>query len=286
MSGIEDRKDEVMALLAWRLSRFTGLDSTSVRVERAQAILDSTLFTLEMGERAVPAAAEGVIVDGEIPLRVLFELGQRRIDAMLKTVRQLRRSVVRTMLPTDNECYRDTLIDGMAAFFRVYEPEFGADLIHITCDYPLYLPVEGRQGVNFIKTYLDHALQENRFCAYFPPKSLHTVWKRAGAGNPESICNLFSPVFLSALVCVLVRESPAGLTPSPQGVSGLQHALRAMGRTQAEEVTAQACDVLVKGLSIQKSTLKAYLEQAAHKAAAELFLAADRGTLPQALDLF
>ena len=279
MSGIEERKEELMALLAWRVQRYTGLDSSSVRAERAQAILDSTLFTLAMGEEAVPTPEDGVLAAGELPLRELFTLGQRRIAAKLRTARQLHRSVVRSLPPTENECFRDTLTDGMAAFFRLYEPEFSANEIHITCDYPLYLPVEGRQGVDFIEAYLERALQENRFCTYFPPAALAGAWRRLGLGNPDAIGNLFGPVFLSAVACIFLRESPMELSPSPAGLLRFQEGLPTMSRQRVETLAAKACDILAKGLAIQRSTLKRYLVEASRTAAAELYLAAERGTL-------
>lgn len=279
MSGIEDRKEELMALLAWRIQRFTGLDSTSVRAERAQAILDSTLFTLEMGEDAGPRAEAGALCAGELPLRTVFEQGRRRISAKLRTARQLHRSVVRTMPPTQNECCRDTLLGGMAGFFKLYEPEFSAHEIHVTCDYPLYLPVEGRQGVDFITAYLDRILQENRFCSYFQPAALAHAWRRFGLGNTESIGNLFSPVFLSAVACILLRESPMELSPSPEGLLRLQEGLPTMSRERAEHLAAKSCDILAKGLSIHRTSLVRYLHKAVPTAAAELYLAAERGTL-------
>lgn len=284
MIGIETRKEELMALLAWRVRRYTGLDSTSVRAERAQAILDSTLFTLEMGEESLPAADSCALSTGEPSLRQLFELGQKRISAKGRTARQLHRSVVHTLI-SGNECYHDTLTSGMAAFFRHYEPNFSANEIHITCDYPLYLPIEGRQGVDFIARYLERALQENRFCACFPSAALDRVWRRFGLGNPDAFGNLFGPVFLSALCCVLLREDPAGLYPLLPGVLELQKKLGAMGRSRAEALTAQACQVMIKGLALRRRTLARYLAEASRTAAAELYLAAERETLPTALGL-
>ena len=45
------------------------------------------------------------------------------------------------MVNTDNELYNGTAYGGMAGFFKLYEPRFGAHHIHITADYPLRLDV-------------------------------------------------------------------------------------------------------------------------------------------------
>lgn len=276
---LEGREEEVWALLAWRVKLWTGMDHSSVTAERAQHILDSLLVTLELGEEALQG--NNALVQGQVPLEELFLLGRKRTNVKRKVARQLWRKVLDTLPPTDNLCCRETLRDGMAAFFRVYEPEFSPAEIHITCDYPICVPAEG-QGIVFIQTYLERAYQENLFCAPFDAQCLRQLWRRHGLGA-EAIGNLFTPVLATALGCVLMGEDPRALAPSASGVARLQQGLLVKSRAQVEDLVAQALVRLAAALGLERRTLIRYLERAAMVVAADVFHGVERLTLGRVL---
>ena len=269
-SGIEGREEELWALLARRVRLCTGLDHSSVTAEKAQRILDSTLFTLALGEQALEEA-EALAV-GPPTLEALFALGRRRTEIKLRVCRALWRRVLDGAPSTSNRCYRDTLGPGMAAFFRYYDPEFSATELHITCDYPAWVPVEQRQGVAFIQTYLERVHRENQFCAYFSPGALRTLWRRAGP-RANDVANLYGPVLTTALTCVLVGEDPLALSPSPAGVLALQARLRPLDRANVERLVQAALATLYLGVIRPQPTLIRYLEQSIPAVAADLYLA-------------
>lgn len=269
-SGIEGREEEVWALLRRRVALCTGLDHSSVTAEKAQRLLDSLLYTLALGDAVLSETP--ALAAGSVPLEEVFRLGRRRIDSQRKVSKTLWRRVGDTLLPTDQLCYRETLLDGMAAFFRRYEPEFSAPDHIITCDYPLAVPPEGLEGVTLIQTYLERALWENRFCAHFPAPALRALWRRQGMDR-DSFCNLFLPVLTTALVCVLLREDPANLSPTHGGVVRLQAALLPRDLGQVEAMLREALTVLNDGLVLRGRPLIGYLEQALPAVAADLWRA-------------
>lgn len=174
---------------------FVGGRSRSMRMEMVESIGESILFTLGAHlSRFEPLDALAQLQNRT--LEECFANGRARVDALVKSAELLHMVELQRPLPVKNEWLRSTLVDGLSAFFQVYNPEYGAHEIHITADYPVRTFPQGFQGIEFIRRYLDSMVLENRFLRLFPPNLLRatlTVYaEKNGFTLHELHGNLFS----------------------------------------------------------------------------------------------
>jgi hypothetical protein len=139
---------------------------------------------------------------------LLYQQGLKRIDSMLRTSKITHSAVTRNLFETKNVFYNDTVIDALEGFFKVYNPALGAHKIHITADYPVYMPVKQAAGIEFILKYLENISYENSFCLRFPPAAVHRLLCGYANGYEDIVFNIYEPLLTTAIGCVLSGTDP------------------------------------------------------------------------------
>lgn len=199
-------RDAFAALLTHQCRTFSAGRSRSMRSEMAESIGESVLFTLN----AHLSRFEPIDALAQLQHRSLedcFADGRKRIHTLIQSTQLLYMSELRHPLPVRNELLQSTLRDGISAFFRLYNPEYGAHEIHITADYPVIAFPQGFQGIEFIRRYLDALVLENRFLRLFPPNLLRSTLTVYAAKNFFSLQELHGNLFEIMLGCTLDPEA-------------------------------------------------------------------------------
>lgn len=197
---------ESAALFVRQADRLTQGESTSMRTERARALTESIAYVLGASLRrcsGADAALERLRCE---PLDAIFDHGLTVIRRRLERSRAIHARLKETLFVTRNVFYRSTIVDGLDAFFRLYRPEFSAQEIHITADYPPFLIETGWRGIDFIERYL-HALScENRFLRLFDAGAVHRLLCGLDENYQQILMNIYEPVLTSALCCALTGQ--------------------------------------------------------------------------------
>mgnify|MGYP004621341187 FL=1 len=199
-------QEECLVLLAQQARRFTGGQSSSLQIERMQALMDSIYYTLNVALKEFPDCESALSFLKQHSVSQLYEMGQNRIRRKLQATRTQHQILGKHLLDTPNVFYNATIREGIPGFFRFYRPEFFAHETHITADYPVYLPPKALSGIEFIQEYLLHLSYENRFCRFFSPDTIHMFLHTLDEHYPLLLTNLFSPVLSAALCCVLSSQ--------------------------------------------------------------------------------
>lgn len=237
--------DADLALLAAQTATYTGGESSSVRTETAQALLDSVFYTLGVALKDFPtpdAALQGL---KSRPLAVLLTEGQ----------------------------------DGIRGFFRLYRPALFANETHITADYPPLLPITGLCGIEFIERYLACLMAENRFLRCFQPKQVHLLLCALPEDYRKTPMNLCLPVLTAALCCELTGQPPHTLACDREALARL---LGGKSGAQNARLLYGAFAPLCAALGISPR-VRAYLRRVIPQIAAALTRAAQNGTLDAAV---
>ncbi len=210
-SDIERLQYECLTLLAYKTERYNAGDSSSIRVEKAQSIMTSILFTIGLWLKAYPSPDDAVDAMLTDSIDDLYQKGRRRIDVLLRATKALHTKLLRELIETPNVYYASTLVDGILGFFKLYDPEYAAQEIHITADYPLFNPMPRLAGIEFVKTYVAGAYYENQFCGRFSAEQIHNLLRGAvesyeGLGYEELLINIYGYVLTAALKGRTVTE--------------------------------------------------------------------------------
>lgn len=220
---------ESAALFVRQAERLTRGESTSLRAERARELTDSIACVLGASLRRCPGADAALETLRREPLDAIFDRGLTIIRRRLGRARAVHERLKETLFVTRNVFYKSTIVDGLDAFFRLYRPEFSAQEIHITADYPAFLIEKSWRGIDFIERYL-HALScENRFLRFFDAGAVHRLLCGLDENYQQILMNIYEPVLTSALCCALTGRPVQALDADRAAVRRLLGGLDAAG---------------------------------------------------------
>lgn len=184
-------KERLLELLAWQIKRYTHSESSSVRVEVAQELLDSICFCLGFPPDA-PGARGRELLSKD--LEAEFRSGVHAVEERVASGKKLWREVCDNLPPIENVYLLDTL-KSIGTFWRRYDVYFLAHEIPCGIDYPLAVLVpEGLLGVDYVNCYLARLRVENRFLCSFQRAELKAILDRSGLDYRGLPVNLFELV--------------------------------------------------------------------------------------------
>ena len=164
---------QALQLLDEKVYKYNGNESSSIRKEILEEISNSNNYTISIYLKTFRNPDEAIKTLKENGLEIACQEGRKKIDKMLNIIRVMYIKVKQNKLNIENDTYNDTIIGGIQGFLKVYDPDFKAQDIKITADYPLYNNLIGKlDGVEFIKEYLSSLYLENLFCKKFSEEKI------------------------------------------------------------------------------------------------------------------
>lgn len=262
-------QEEILALLAGLAQKWTRGESTSLREEKAREMLESILFVIGLRARTgdAPDSAAQAFSEGLALCRRKMALCRRTQERILAHLFQ-----------TPNHFYSLTIRDGINGFFKLYDPEFAAQRIHITADYPVYTGRPQAEGITFIERYLRAIEAENDFLTRFSPENVDRLLCAMGRDYRSAPVNLFGPVFAAALGLTLLNRPPRALNLRESDLEALKRRFAALEREEIRAILTDALEKLTALLSLPPHTAR-YARQALAVVSVETEHAASLGTL-------
>ena len=178
-------------------------------MEKAEELLESALFSVGMALKSEPTPQDSLEKLRHTPLRTLFADGQKKIKRKILMCQAMHQKLCKQLFDTPNIFYRSTVIEGIAGFFKLYDPVFGGQKLHITADYPTCLGRPHACGIEFIESYLQRIQTENAFLLFFPAQKVHVFLEKLVPAYAETPMNLFEPVFCHAVFLAATGKNPA-----------------------------------------------------------------------------
>lgn len=259
-SDVEDIQLQCIELLARRCERYNGYDSSSVRVEAAESIMKSNLFTLGLYLKSLPDADIAACALKGANISEMYKKGRRLINAKLNAAKHIYELAQKNRLNTPNCSYNATLDDnGIGVFFRAYDPDYEAHEVPASIDYQLCNPVEDLAGVEFILKYLESLLLENEFCRNFDRSNIHYLLSGYDKDYKDLLINIFEQVLTGALGCTLAGRSVSALDISEGEIRQLYEELSKHDKHSLGCIIRTAAGRVLEELGIESSSLRCYI---------------------------
>lgn len=258
---IEKIQLDCLDLLSYKLKRYTDNNSSSVRIEVAEHIMQSNLFTIGLYLKTFKSPDDAIKAMTETSMLDLYLSGRKCIDAMLRTAKRKHSLVIKNTLEIDNDFYIPTVIDGIKGFFKIYNPDYAAHEIYITADYPLCHPVKDLAGIEFIQRYVDSVYAENLFCSHFSTEAIRELLLGFDEQYKHLLFNIFGLVLTEALGCVLAGMNAESLYLSPVQIQQLQKLLSIKTDEEIKELVSGAKQKMISELEISNNFLLQYIEE-------------------------
>lgn len=180
-------------------------EHSSIRVELAQELMQSMLYTLDQ--------VGGM--DGNADIAAGLEKGQKILEERLSQGKQLFHLVEATAPGWQGECRWDT-VQTLGRFLHSYDWKHLAHKLPEGAYYPLLVPVPGHlQGIDHALFFLQALWLENQIMAAFPEQALDSFWSvfcQNDRGISENQCeqllvNVLGKILISGRADTLVFTS-------------------------------------------------------------------------------
>ncbi len=246
-------------LLAQQTRRYTSGESSSVRTEIAQELLQSICFSIAVYIQDT-GDIEALKTDD---LEALLKRSSAVLNAEVDRGKMLLCRVYETAPEIENQSYTDTL-KGMGMFFKWYDSRYFAHQIPGDIDYQLCHPVpENLAGILFINEYLRRLQLENTFCNCFHTQTVIALLTQYCPDYVGQLINLFEPVAINAIGRVLLKKRALTLGITDTDRAALAAFFLQRTSTQALAALTNAADALCGQLHIKDKALAEYLRQCA-----------------------
>ena len=253
---------QILQLLDEKVYKYTGNDSTSIRKEVLEDILNSNSYTISVYLKMFKNPDEAIKTIKEKGLKIIYEEGRKKIDKMLNIIRLMYIKVKQNKLNIANVTYNDTIIGGIKGFLKIYDPDFKAQDMKITADYPLYNNLIGKlDGVEFIKEYLSSIYLENVFCKKFSEEKINYLLYGYSHDYKDLIINIFEIVLLETIGCKLVRRDIQDLAISTDELNEIYAMFKGKEKTEIKQKINNVYQEISNELVFDNEQLQKYIEK-------------------------
>lgn len=253
---------QVLQLLDEIVYKYNGNDSSSIKKEILEDIQNSNIYTIGIYLKTFKNPDEAVKEIKERGLKAIYQEGRKKIDKMLNFIKIMYIKVKQNKLNIKNDTYNDTIIDGIQGFLKIYNPDYKAQDMKITADYPLYNNIIGKlEGVEFIKEYLNSLYLENLFCQKFSFKKINYLLYGYSHDYQYLIINIFEIVLLEAVACKLVKRNIQDLSISTSELNEIYELFKNKGNIENKNIIIKAYQDVINDLKIDNQELEKYIEK-------------------------
>ncbi|MBP1759804.1 MAG: hypothetical protein H6Q63_721 [Firmicutes bacterium] len=279
-SEIESLQLQCLKFLAYKSERYNSGASSSIRVETAESIMKSNLYTIGLYLKSLPDADSAV---NELKMAVIPEMyqkGRDLINSKVHSSKHIYKMAKANKIMTPNYTYNATLdYKGIGSFFKSYNPDYEAHEVAASFDYQLCNPITDFTGIEYIQKYLENVFLENQFCNYFDSEMIHHLLCGYDEGYEDLLINIFEQVMTGALACVLTNRSVLKLKVSEEEIIHLNNELLKDKEPLLALKISKASKKVLEELNATGLSLRRYVEQCLPKITSTIVHAVETKTL-------
>ena len=253
---------QILQLLDEIVYKYNGLDSSSIRKEILEDISNSNNYTIGVYLKTFRNPDEALKEIKDKGVKKAYQEGRKKIDRMLNIIRLMYIKVKQNKLNIENDTYNDTINGGIQGFLKIYNPDFKAQDMKITADYPLYNNLIGKlDGVEFIKEYLNSLYLENLFCMNFSEEKIKYLLYGYSHDYQELIINIFEIVLLETIACKLVNRDIQDLAISTLELNELYKLFKNKNNIEIKNTVIKTYQRVLCEIGLDSNEYKKYIEK-------------------------
>ncbi|OPY61804.1 MAG: hypothetical protein A4E56_01816 [Pelotomaculum sp. PtaU1.Bin065] len=280
---VDNIQSQIMSLLASLIIRHTKGESTSVKVETAQSIFMSMLYSIDacMSNFNKPEAAVSFLETHSV--EDAYKKGFALVVSCLTKTKALYQGVKDKKLSVPIKAYHSTIDEALPEFFRSYDVVFKAHDTMAGIDYPLLLDDTRVNGIFYIKQYLEKLEIENQFCSLFNNKDVGKLLADYGRvyriDYREALINVFEVLITNSVFSVLSESEANKLNISRYQYELLLDKFKGLDHSQCSSLIRKAFEALAADLRVDQPRLKAYIHNSTSVLMPRFLSALDHGYL-------
>ena len=259
---IKNMQIQIFELLDERVYKYNGTESSSIRKEIMEQINTSNYYTISLYLKTFKNPDDAVNMLKTKGLKEAYYNGRKRINRLLNIIKVMYIKVKQNKLKTKNTTYNNTIFGGIQGFLKIYDPDFNAQDMKITADYPLYNNLIGKQeGVEFINKYVNSLYIENQFCNLFPSENIEHLLNGYSPEYEDLVINIFEIVLLEAIACKLVGRDVKDLDLNECEFKRICEMFNGKSKVEIQAHIEKAYKEIQEELFPQNKELQKYIEK-------------------------
>lgn len=279
-SEMENIQLQSIKFLAVKSERYNGGESSSIRIEEAEKIMKSNLYTIGLFLKSLSDIEDAIKELKTTLIPEIYQKGRELINVKEHFAKHMYYKVKSNKIINPNYTYNATIDEqGIGVFFKLYNPDYAAHEGAASIDYQLCNPVTDLVGIEFIQKYLENLNLENQFCSYFDHVNIHHLLSGYDEGYKDLLINIFEQVLTSALGCVLTHHSVLKLDISQREIEQLNNELSDDNDQSISLRINKAAEILLQELKIKCDSLRKYIEKSILKITPNIIQAVRTNTL-------
>jgi len=278
-SEFENIQLQCLQLLAKQTERYTGGESSSIKIETAQNILQSISYSIGVYLKNTSDTDKIVAMLKQKPLSELYQKGMELIKEQLDASKQLLHTIQNDCIITDNIAYNDTIQNGISSFFSDYDAEFASQDSSASIDYPICCDKMQLTGVEYIYDYLQKLSLENQFCKNFTDHDIHCLLQGYNDNYKDLLINIFELVLTNLVGSVLTDNDIIQLNIEPLDRQYLQQKLSNLSKYELDTMLQDASTKLNREFNISDKLLEEHIGMAIPEMSVRLRNALDNNRL-------
>lgn len=252
---IERIKLELIELLGKETERYTNGESSSVKVEKAQELLQSVTYCMGVYFKSINNMNEKIELLQTEKVISMFNKGMDCVSSLKDRASVLLQNLIKNSLKTDNIAYQDTVFEGIPKFFHDYNIEFEAQEIPADIDYPLLDTITDLLGVEYIYEYLRRLTIENNFLKHFSDTDVSKLLHQFDKESEQLLINIYEMVLTNAIGCELLKLNIKALVIPAADLTWLQNSLKNLGEDEIFKRITEALHHIGDELSLEPEIL-------------------------------
>jgi hypothetical protein len=256
---LERIRMQIIGLLSERTESYTLGASSSVRMETAQNILHSTLYTLGVRIKNLPEPDAAIPLLDQESLSDLYRQGREIIGSRIDIAQELLEAVRNQRVTTGNLEYNETIDNGIAVFFAEYDPDFAAHETPSSIDYPLCIEISGLTGIEYIGAYLQQLLIENQFCHHFASEEIESLLRGYDDHYQHLLINIFRLILTNLTGAALAEQNRLNLALTPSDYEYLREKLKGLPEAELDPLLEAAALRISGEFNVTGPLLRRYI---------------------------
>jgi len=258
-SELENIQMQTLKLLSKQTECYTSGDSSSIKVETAQSIMQSIFYSVGSYLKSFPNIDMSIEVLRQKPLLEMYQHGKKLIRIQLECAKKLLYAIQNDGIVTDNYAYNDTIQNGIQIFFTSYDVDFASHDTPGSIDYPLSNDKMELVGIDYIYTYLQKLFMENQFCKNFTDHDIHCLLRGYDEHYKDLLINIFGIVVTNLVGLLLANQDTLQLNIKPLDRHYLQQKLENLSEDKLDTMLQEASTQLCKVFNISDRILQKHI---------------------------
>jgi hypothetical protein len=256
-------QEQVMLILKDLIILYTKGESTSIKTETAEELLNSIYYSIDAYVSSLGDPEAGIALLKSAGIKETYDKGVEVVALIFKEAKQLCQEIVRNKLDVPLEVYNTSVTEALPEFFENYSVVFGAHDTACSLDYPLVFDDMNVRGVFYISNYIGNLDIETQFCRLFSKadiaKTLTAYGRTCRIDYKESPVNLFEVLVNNSVFSALSGNEASELAITAPQYEIIMGKLTGLDYTQMDKVFNAAVEKLIIDLRIDRPKLVEYI---------------------------